>query len=100
MLRFIVSNFSPPLLHVSILLVFISYGTRMAALMLYDLNKHLLFCLLSIGVCQANDIDGTDASIISGWHKNSTVEHHGKRPPTAHSHQPHAVKGECLVGIY
>lgn len=46
------------------------------------------------GVCQANDIDGTDASIITDWHKhNNTLEHHAKKPPTGQSHQPHAVKG-------
>lgn len=47
------------------------------------------------GVCQAMDIDGTDASIVTSWHKhNSTTEHHTRMPPTAHSNQPHAVKGE------
>ncbi|XP_075894505.1 dickkopf-related protein 1-like [Nelusetta ayraudi] len=46
------------------------------------------------GVCQVMDVDGTDASIVTGWHKhNSTAEHHTKMPPTAHSNQPHAVKG-------
>lgn len=54
--------------------------------------------LTFLGVCQANDIDGTDASIVTGWHKqNNTMEHHAKRPPTAHGHQPQAVKGECPV---
>ncbi|KAM8851562.1 dickkopf-related protein 1-like [Synchiropus splendidus] len=44
----------------------------------------------SNGVCQANDIDGAEP----GWHiHNNTMEHHFKRPPTAH-HQPHAVKGQ------
>ncbi len=56
------------------------------------------FLLTFLGVCQANDIDGTDASIIPGWHKhNNTMEHHAKKPPTAQGHQPHAVKGECPV---
>uniref|UniRef100_A0A3B4YYP8 Dickkopf WNT signaling pathway inhibitor 1a n=2 Tax=Seriola lalandi dorsalis TaxID=1841481 RepID=A0A3B4YYP8_SERLL len=41
----------------------------------------------SNGVCQANDIDGTDASIITGLPKhNNTMEHQPKRP--------HAVKGQ------
>lgn len=49
----------------------------------------------SNGVCQANDIDGTDASIIHSWHKhNNTLEHHAKKPPTAHGHQPSTVKGQ------
>ncbi|KAF3708158.1 Dickkopf-related protein 1 [Channa argus] len=48
----------------------------------------------SNGVCQANDSDVTEESIITGLQKqNSTSEHH-KRPPTGHSHQPHAVKGQ------
>uniref|UniRef100_A0A3Q3WLK0 Uncharacterized protein n=1 Tax=Mola mola TaxID=94237 RepID=A0A3Q3WLK0_MOLML len=48
----------------------------------------------SNGVCQANDIDGIDASMITGWHKhNGTMEHHTNKPPTPHGHQPHAVKG-------
>ncbi|XP_029306153.1 dickkopf-related protein 1-like [Cottoperca gobio] len=43
----------------------------------------------SNGVCQANDIDGADASVITGWHKhNNTMEHHAKKPPTAHTNQP------------
>ncbi|XP_037321791.1 dickkopf-related protein 1-like [Pungitius pungitius] len=49
----------------------------------------------SNGVCQANDIDGTDASIITGLHKhNKTGEHHAKKPPTAHSNQLQAAKGQ------
>ncbi|XP_031162804.1 dickkopf-related protein 1-like [Sander lucioperca] len=49
----------------------------------------------SNGVCQANDIDGTDASIITGWHKhNNTMDHHAKKPTTAHSNQPNAAKGQ------
>ncbi|XP_074502155.1 dickkopf-related protein 1-like isoform X2 [Sebastes fasciatus] len=51
----------------------------------------------SNGVCQANDIDGTDASIITGSHKhnNNTMEHHqAKKPPTAHGNQLHATKGQ------
>ncbi|XP_029031724.1 dickkopf-related protein 1-like [Betta splendens] len=49
----------------------------------------------SNGVCQANDIDGTDASIATGLQKhNATLEHHAKKPPTGHSHQPQAVKGQ------
>ncbi|XP_030011053.1 dickkopf-related protein 1b isoform X2 [Sphaeramia orbicularis] len=49
----------------------------------------------SNGVCQANDIDSTDASIIPGWHKhNNTMEHHSKKPPSTHNHQPNAVKGQ------
>ncbi|XP_028279275.1 dickkopf-related protein 1-like isoform X2 [Parambassis ranga] len=48
----------------------------------------------SNGVCQANDIDGTDAS-ITGWNKhNNTLEHQAKRPPTAHSYPPNADKGQ------
>lgn len=57
-----------------------------------------LILLTFLGVCQANDIDGTDASIITGWHKhNTTMEHHTKKPPASHGHQPHAVKGEFPV---
>ncbi|KAG7511758.1 dickkopf-related protein 1-like [Solea senegalensis] len=49
----------------------------------------------SNGVCQANDVDFTDASVITEWHKhNNTMEHQAKKPPTAHGHQPHAVKGQ------
>ncbi|XP_072292773.1 dickkopf-related protein 1-like [Eucyclogobius newberryi] len=48
----------------------------------------------SNGVCQANDIDSTDPSIIPGWHKhNNTLEHHSKKLPAPHSHLPNAVKG-------
>lgn len=70
------------------------------------INTHpLLFCFVLspplttfVGVCQANDIDGTDASMTTGWHKhNGTMEHHTNKPPTAHGHQPHAVKGELPV---
>ncbi|XP_035028808.1 dickkopf-related protein 1 [Hippoglossus stenolepis] len=49
----------------------------------------------SNGVCQANDIEGTNASIITDGHKhNNTMEHQAKKPPTTHVHQPHAVKGQ------
>lgn len=49
----------------------------------------------SNGVCQANDIDGMDAFIITGWHKhNTTMEHHTKKSHTSHSNQPHAAKGQ------
>ncbi|CAL1577529.1 unnamed protein product [Knipowitschia caucasica] len=41
----------------------------------------------SNGVCQANDIDTTDPKL------NNTLEHHSKKLPTSHSHQPNAVKG-------
>ncbi|XP_033835169.1 dickkopf-related protein 1b [Periophthalmus magnuspinnatus] len=48
----------------------------------------------SNGVCQANDIDSTDPSLIPGWHKhNNTLEHHSKKLPASHSHLPNAVKG-------
>ncbi|KAG8000164.1 Dickkopf-related protein 1 [Nibea albiflora] len=41
------------------------------------------------------DIDGTDASITTGSHKNNnTMQHQAKKSPTAHGHQPHAVKGQ------
>ncbi|XP_068597582.1 dickkopf-related protein 1-like [Brachionichthys hirsutus] len=47
------------------------------------------------GVCQVNDMDGTDAYTITGWIKhNNTLEPHSKKPPTPHGHQPHAVKGQ------
>lgn len=50
------------------------------------------------GVCQANDLDGADVALTTGWHThNSTTEHRAKKPPTAHSNQPHAVKGKCAV---
>ncbi|KAL3971966.1 dickkopf-related protein 1-like [Oreochromis aureus] len=49
----------------------------------------------SNGVCQANDLDGADVALTTGWHThNSTTEHRAKKPPTAHSNQPHAVKGQ------
>ncbi|KAF0027570.1 hypothetical protein F2P81_020311 [Scophthalmus maximus] len=49
----------------------------------------------SNGVCQANDIDGTDASIITDSNKpNNTLEHQAKRTPAAHGHQPLTVKGQ------
>ena len=48
------------------------------------------------GVCQANDIDGTDASILPGVHKhNNTSEHPAKKPPNGH--QTTAAKGERPV---
>lgn len=47
------------------------------------------------GVCQANDIDGADAHITTGWHRhNNTKEHHTKKPPPAQGTQPNAMKGE------
>lgn len=50
------------------------------------------------GVCQANDLDVADVALTTGWHThNSTMEHRAKKPPTAHSNQPHAVKGKCAV---
>lgn len=57
------------------------------------------FLLLTIiGVCQANDIDGADASIVTGWHKhNNTMEHHAKKPSTAHNNQPISTKGESRL---
>lgn len=49
-------------------------------------------CSTHPGVCQANDIDGTDASLITGWNlNNNSMEHHAKKP--VHSHEPQAVKG-------
>ncbi|XP_008320669.1 dickkopf-related protein 1-like [Cynoglossus semilaevis] len=49
----------------------------------------------SNGVCQANDVDGADAAVITDVQKqNNTVEHQAKRPPSTHNHQPHAVKGQ------
>ncbi|XP_053189124.1 dickkopf-related protein 1-like [Scomber japonicus] len=49
----------------------------------------------SNGVCQPNDIDGTDAPITTGWHlHNGTMEHHTKRPPSTHGHQAQSVKGQ------
>ncbi|KAK1905122.1 Dickkopf-related protein 1 [Dissostichus eleginoides] len=49
----------------------------------------------SNGVCQANDIDGADASIVTGWQKhNNTMEHHAKKPSTAHNNQPISTKGQ------
>lgn len=62
------------------------------------INRELFcaVCLFYTGVCQVNDMDGIDAVTISGWHKhNNTMEHHAKRPPTAHGHSPHPVKGRC-----
>ncbi|TWW78605.1 dickkopf-related protein 1-like [Takifugu flavidus] len=48
----------------------------------------------SNGVCQANDIDGADAHISTGWHRhNNTKEHHTKKPPPAQGNQPNAMKG-------
>ncbi|TNM99299.1 hypothetical protein fugu_012332 [Takifugu bimaculatus] len=48
----------------------------------------------SNGVCQANDIDGADAQITTGWHRhNNTKEHHTKKPPPAQGNQPNAMKG-------
>ncbi|KAM3863132.1 dickkopf-related protein 1-like [Diretmus argenteus] len=47
----------------------------------------------SNGVCQANDIDGVDTITVTTRH-NNTLEHHAKRPPAAHGHQPHSVKGQ------
>ncbi|CAM9172309.1 unnamed protein product [Lampetra planeri] len=47
----------------------------------------------SNGVCQANDIDGTDGTMITGWNlHNNSMEHHAKKP--AQVHEPHTVKGQ------
>ncbi|XP_061601165.1 dickkopf-related protein 1-like [Cololabis saira] len=50
----------------------------------------------SNGVCQANEVYSTDASITyTGWHKyNTTMEHQAKRPPNASGYQPNPVKGQ------
>lgn len=53
------------------------------------------------GVCQANEIDGADAHITTGWHRynNNTMEHHTKKLPPAQGNQPNAVKGERPASV-
>ncbi|XP_028324938.1 dickkopf-related protein 1-like [Gouania willdenowi] len=49
----------------------------------------------SNGVCQANDMDGTDIIKTTGGHKhNVTGEHQAKKTHTSHNHQQNSVKGQ------
>lgn len=64
-------------------------------------KRWFLFILHFPGVCQANDIDGADAHITTGWHRHNTttMDHHAKKPSPAQGNQPNAVKGELPASI-